>query len=292
MSIPGKYLEITSVVRNFLNYVLYHDVCPEYKTEVEAARAICDLAETEHAKISKVIRLSPGKFNLACSALYGGHYENIFDWHGTWKSDHTGEIGMDPDVAEKHFNAGVAAYGTDEQFVATQDKRIKYTERREIYFEVTEIIPPSQEARDFYNQLTDDFQPLGKIVGRAWRPPYLQPEDLTAEEKADLAKKKVEQFEFYMEEDVLEHCSTGMKIGASMASLDCGIHWIDCVSACYPSFYTYLPSERMSGWREPAPKVRDDDKGLSAEIAAKDWKDREEGTMHDDLDCEGKEYEF
>lgn len=48
-----KVKHLVGIIRNFLNYLLYHDVCPEYKDQIYAARALCDRASTEIVRISR-----------------------------------------------------------------------------------------------------------------------------------------------------------------------------------------------------------------------------------------------
>lgn len=44
-----KYL--IGIIRNFFNYLLYHEVCPEYKDQINAARTLCDKAVIEIVRI-------------------------------------------------------------------------------------------------------------------------------------------------------------------------------------------------------------------------------------------------
>src|SRR4051812_47741930 len=67
--------QVASVIRNFLNYVLQHGVCPEYATDIIAARKICDLAEKELWAIKQLQYVFPGDFNTSASILYGSFYK-------------------------------------------------------------------------------------------------------------------------------------------------------------------------------------------------------------------------
>lgn len=64
----------TVTIKNFLNYLLYHDVCPEYKENINAARVSCDIATKQLWDNHRFVANGPGDFNKACSMLFGGYY--------------------------------------------------------------------------------------------------------------------------------------------------------------------------------------------------------------------------
>jgi hypothetical protein len=112
--------QICSVIRNFLNYILHHAVCPEYTKDLLAARKICDLAEKELWAIKQVQYLLPGDFNVAASTLYGGFYKGIrFD--NTWEKNSEQTLSIDQGLrdgdAELVFNAVIAMSGSDDLYL-------------------------------------------------------------------------------------------------------------------------------------------------------------------------------
>lgn len=114
--------QVTSVIKNFLNYVLAHGVCPEYVKDVLAARKICDLAEKELWSIKQVQYLLPGDFNIAASTLYGGFYEGLrFSGSHLWdnNSEELLEVneGLGDGDAELVFNAVIAMSGSDDLYL-------------------------------------------------------------------------------------------------------------------------------------------------------------------------------
>lgn len=66
------------LIKNFLNYVLMQDVCPEYKNNIISARHVCDTAPTELRYMHELMSQLPGTFNLAARSLFcEGGIENI-----------------------------------------------------------------------------------------------------------------------------------------------------------------------------------------------------------------------
>lgn len=51
---------------------MHHDVCPEYQTEIKAARAVVKLGRNQLVAIHNLGSLIPGEFNVACSVLLEG----------------------------------------------------------------------------------------------------------------------------------------------------------------------------------------------------------------------------
>lgn len=245
-------------MRNFLNYILYHDVCPEYKDQVFAARAICDKAEAELLAVKDAAGLMPGDFNMACSTLYGGYYQGLYSGDQAWARDLDIEVGMDDARALKVIKAAVGVYGTDEQANRLRDGQVARVPKEEenVGFEITEIIPMDEDGRDIYKtMLGGAVKPLGRIRARGWARPFPPEEDMTDDEdehaRANNGSGNFKSYEFWIEEDVLEHCFVGMKIEATVWQLNIGISYFDAVLGVYCSFHTNLENEMMSGWREP-----------------------------------------
>lgn len=102
------------MIRNFLNYLLHHDVCPEYKDQVYAARSLLDQADRELWLCVRAGRSLPGAFNTACSELFGGALGGLWvgdqDWYKKI-SDKLPDIGVSPQMAKKAFKVGLIARG-------------------------------------------------------------------------------------------------------------------------------------------------------------------------------------
>ncbi|KAK4544407.1 hypothetical protein LTR36_004298 [Oleoguttula mirabilis] len=256
----------TQVLRNFYNYLLYHDVCPEYADQLHAAREVCDLAEAELAKLAVVDQCLPGAFNAACSTLYQGSYAGLKRTAASAAADdddagwiHVGEnIGLSEGEAIIIFKAGIAAYGTDEQYAkvatASVDGRpgLKVVSQEKLGLEVVAIVLPEGEVKEMYDAQKRSYgyvDPMGKLICKRWNVPYAPPSDLPARLTNVAANEQT--LEFLVEAEVLAHCYLGIKMEVIVKELDIGVKWIDSVDAVFPSFYTYLPNERIRKWTEP-----------------------------------------
>lgn len=257
---------ITNVIRNFLNYVLQHEVCPEYTKEIMAARAICNLAETELWSIHLISHNLPGDFAIAASTLYGGQYKDFYLGIEGWGGD-------DPNFeqtlnlnrtfskakAQRIFVANIAFAGDDELFQKTSHGDIHVVKTETKFFEATKIERATIESCEAYANITDhegnfgNIKPLGSIWYKAWEGPRFDEEDLTDEEikAAKVAMKKAPLEKFWLEDDILQHCFEGMKVEATVHELNIGIKFIDAFNGVYCSFHTVLNNEKMTGYKEP-----------------------------------------
>ncbi len=179
-------------------------------------------------------------------------------------------IGMSDEVAWRTFKFGLAAVG-DNQAQRFQDlaktSGNEVTETKSLGLEVTRLVPGDAETRQFYTEHVPDLRVLGKIYLKEWKCASLPDEDLTDEEAAAANaphKDGGEEYEFWLEDAVLDLCFVGMKLEATVRQLNCGVRYFDQIVAVYASFYTFLPNERMIGWKEPVPigdrDVQDEEK--------------------------------
>ncbi|KAH0569272.1 hypothetical protein GP486_000028 [Trichoglossum hirsutum] len=246
---PKEIKLCTSTVRNFLNYILHHNVCPEYNDQVYAARAICDLAERELAAVVAVSRKLQGDFNTACSTLFGGYYKGLYVGDQEWAKDMCLTVGMSDERAKKIVNAGLAAMGSPEQFQQAKEGGLRVVKEENIGLEVTEILRPDEETREFYKcTLLGDLKCLGKLKGRRWVNPAWLEED-ESEDEEERPTECLDEYEFWVEEDALEHLIVGMKLELVVRLLNCGVTYFDTVFDVHCSFFTYLENERMSSYK-------------------------------------------
>ncbi|KAI7087460.1 hypothetical protein KC356_g4145 [Hortaea werneckii] len=267
----------TQVLRSFYNYLLLHRVCPEYDEQLRAAHSICDVAETELNKLGVADKCLPGAFNAACSTLFKGSYVGLHrdafsaapdDEDGGWimQGDN---IGLSLKDAKMIFSAGIAAYGTNDQYEKAKTllkddvEHVECVTHEGIGLEVISIEQPDKKAVELYERLnsmeTDSYQiaciqPMGRLVCKPWDVPIAAPTDLPEHAKAKTPC--VETSAFLIEQEVLPFCFEGMKIDCTVKQLDCGIKWIDTIDSLFPSFYTWLPNESVCGkgaWKEPGP---------------------------------------
>ncbi|KAK0921705.1 NADPH:quinone reductase [Friedmanniomyces endolithicus] len=241
---PKQLATAMMVLRNFYNYLVVHPVCPEYKEQILAASAICDVAEQELPKLAVVGRSLPGAFNSACSTLFGGAYADVHLSKAAQDSWAQGadNVGLDRDEAIIIFKAGVAAHSTAEH----------------LGLEITAVELPDADVKETYEILRkregfhEYVHTMGKLTCKRWKIPFEHPVDLPAhlmKAKADINQR----FEFLVEAETLAYCVPGMKMVAVVKELDVGIKWIDCVESMHPTFHTWLLNEQIRDWKEPGP---------------------------------------
>lgn len=251
----------TAIIRNFLNYILHHDVCPEYNDQVQAARRVCDQAEQELWKIAQANKLLPGNFNRACSDIFGGIYQGLYIGDQEWAEGVEDIKGMSPETARKTFRVAMVAQGSEDMFKKYNRQGLDHSARATSVFdasmEVTELIPPSKEVRALYNSSAGQgLQPVGLLRAKSWLNPCAYPEDLTVEEEeAAGGTEPTEQYEFWVEEELLRHCFVGMKLETTVHRTSFGVDYFDSMAGVWCSFFRLLPNEMEIGWREPGPML-------------------------------------
>lgn len=254
-----------SVVRNFLNYILAHNVCPEYNLDVMAARTICDKAETELWSVNEFRWAFPGDFNMAASTLCGGVFKEDQDGDKTWKGS-----GPDADAILKDDNRmskaramqifktaiDLEAKGAIVRNIANGDIHVvkTYTE----YFEVEKIVRARKESIEDYASFKDadgqlgNIKALGKMFVKAWCGPNLDAKDYTDDEET-LTESSVPEHltEFWVEDEILEHVFFGMKMELRVHELNIGLYYFDTLGGPYCSFFQVMENEKMMDWKEP-----------------------------------------
>jgi hypothetical protein len=219
------------VIRNFLNHVLQHEVCPEYVDDVMAARKLCGQAEEELTAISQLGKRIPGSFNVALSTLFGGIYfgTNQQDWEEV-------ALGMTLDDVKATFQKCVQALLT--QGHVWKEAKIVMSSSHENY-EVTAVEYPKTKGGM-----------LGAFKCKVWEGLGLDEYDVPFQ-KSEPAKEEV----FYVDSDIVELIQVGMKVQLVVRQLDNGFKFFDTGSFnC--SFYTYLENEKMMDYKEPVPNPR------------------------------------
>ncbi|KAL2862371.1 uncharacterized protein BJX67DRAFT_385738 [Aspergillus lucknowensis] len=246
----------TVTIRSFLSYLLYHDVCPEYKDNIDEARLSCDIATKELWKNQQLTANGPGDFNKACSITFGGLEHDLYANNNQWKNPKDDSVPMTKDIAQKVVRFGLAVAGSNElaslfQYMSTKDT-LKATKLEDIDgFEVMHVHLPAEEDRDFYLNHAPDLNPIGWLYGRAYFDPGKPEPDLSPEERAEWARREVQELTFFLEESLLKHCYPGMKIIAPVWELNCGFHYFEDITKSYCSIYTTLANDLMLGWKKP-----------------------------------------
>ncbi|PLB42108.1 uncharacterized protein BDW47DRAFT_121898 [Aspergillus candidus] len=248
----------TDTIRNFLSYLLYHDVCPEHKQNIDDARGSCDVAAKEIWKNTQFTAQGPGHFNIAASTLFGGFFYDNYVEDNQWENKKGESVFMTIEVASKVVKvalAGAASYMQVKRYDELANAEgLEAVCVEDIHgFEVTRVHPPSARVREFYKEHAPDLYPVGKIYGKAYRDPGKPKYDLGPEESLEWEQCSApeEEFEFFVEEHLLEHCYPGMKVMTTVWELNCGFHFFDEVFSSYCSIYTVLANDLMMGWKKP-----------------------------------------
>ncbi|KJK60249.1 Argonaute siRNA chaperone ARC complex subunit Arb1 [Aspergillus parasiticus SU-1] len=247
----------TVTIRNFLSYLLYHEVCPEYKGNIDEARRSCDIATKELWRNQEFATSSPGDFNKACSTLFGGFFYDVNAEENSWNKRKNGNFLMKKDVARKVVKFAIAGSGTNAmalqfQTLANQNA-LHSTLVPDIHgFEVIAVFPPTPEVREFYRHHAPDLNPVGRMVGKAYRDPGKPRYDLSAEERLmwETGATSMPDFQFFLEESLLKLCYPKMKVITPVWELNCGLNFFEDVHTVYSSIYTVLCNDLMLGYKQ------------------------------------------
>lgn len=263
---------VTSTLERFMDYLLQHDVCPEYSADVLKTRNFCRHdANPELWSIAEASRRLPGDFNRACSTLFGGQYAD-YDGDTSWEDPNNAEshfVGLKPEVANQILHFGIAGAAPEKVYASYLDA-IKGSKKLEVVsvqncagLEITRVEPPTAECKEIYIANSTQFRPVGRVYAKAWKNPEAPPEDLTEEEReqarkesdkpARNEKQQDEEYVFFIESIIQEDLRVGMKLEATVRTLNCGLMYFDHFLTLYPTFDTYIPNQAMVGWKKPRP---------------------------------------
>ena len=189
---------VTTTLERFMDYLLQHDVCPEYKTEVQDARDCCRAATSELWACAEAYRWLPGDFNIACSTLFGGVYSENYDGEARWNDEPNEQatfVGMAPEQAIQIVKFGVAGAASEAVYqkylniVNSNDEQQRFqvvSRQRDVGFTITKIFQPTKDCIRLYKSQSAEFRPVGRIIALPWVNPDAPPEDLTPTERVNL----------------------------------------------------------------------------------------------------------
>ncbi|EXJ55205.1 hypothetical protein A1O7_08131 [Cladophialophora yegresii CBS 114405] len=258
---------ICTTIERFLDYLLQHDVCPEYGDDILASRSFCRVAAAELWDTAEVLRRLPGDFNIACSTLFDGSYAHNYDGETWWGKDDEGVpvfVGMKPEEAQQIVKFGVAGAANENVYLGfldgVQNQRPLMLDvidvQEHMGFEITKIQPPSKECKQIYTSQSAQFRPVGRVTAKRWRDLMALAEDLTdAEREAEREAEATSpaEYVFFVESILQSMLRVGTKIEATVRTLGCGIMFFDEVLNVYPSFDEFIANEMLIGWKPPKP---------------------------------------
>lgn len=246
------------LVQNFLNYVLHHDVCPEYADNIHQAKAVCDQALDQIPRIFGIWQAIPGDFSIAAQTLYcrkEGEEASPYYLGGANKR-------MDHKRATVVFMATVATMDSDSVeavCAASASNAIQVVDTAEGAFEILELRDPSEEVLQLYRGVKDPasgapgtIEPCGLIV--------LKPITIQDGWDTGLCTDPVcgdgAQESLIINCSIMRYLMVGMKVKLVVCTLNIGIKFIKELKEVCPSYYTFLPQELMLNYREPVPNER------------------------------------
>lgn len=229
----------TNVLANFYRWLMHNDVCTEYNDQLTQALATCTRANDELTKSLDLTYKLPDGFSTACSTFFGGYFHDLYQPDQSWNKGNM-PVGWGFEDANGLVMAGIAVYGTDEQFeAASSTSTRKIVKRESACLQVVTIDKPTEEARSFYehSRLKDSkLIALGKIHCRRLKHDLSGPLQNSSVDEEQLLT-------FWIEEDALDICFVGMKMKCEVCESNTGVRWLERVTSVNPSYYQVLPNE-------------------------------------------------
>lgn len=256
---------ITTTIERFMDYLMQHDVCPEYTKDILTTRNFCRDATNELWSTRQAQLRLPGDYNIACSTLFGGNYGRMYDGKTYWGELQPGEsafVGFTPEQATQIVGYGIAG-AADEHVYSKYAEAIDKGDGEDLDtvkivtdagFEIMDIQFPTADCKDMYKRNTNEYRPVGRVIARAWKIPYSAPEDLTSEERMALQTKSSspgEVYVFFMEEIIQQYLSVGQKVIATIRQLNCGAWFFDEFSNIYPNYELWTANDLVEDYKEP-----------------------------------------
>ncbi|KAI1109718.1 hypothetical protein F5Y14DRAFT_431492 [Nemania sp. NC0429] len=266
-----------NLIKNFLNYVLMHDVCPEYARDVVAARRICDIAPTELRHTHELMLELPGTFNRAARSLFCERQVDHLDQEENLE-------------ALVQFRLTILLWSSSKKTKMFREKIVKALDPTTIevisttdeMYQILEIERPRQKDKERVREQLETMEWKGKlkpagfirvvptIIAHGWgnRP---RPDEV------DFSDVKHE--EFVLEDEFLAKLEVGMKIHITACELNIGLRFIMEIHEVHVSFDTFLPQHLMTSWKDPVPNERPppsihdpnaEERALDTEMAADD----------------------
>jgi len=200
------FREGPQVLISFFNYLITHDVCPEYAGDVQGALAVANQAKIELPRCKQLAQGLPDILNRACSLLYGGELYGMFDdcWGGEEKVAKMIGISMKEamDRVSEIFGRE-AVEGSDIRRIHTEDQQAQIVHIEEPQIDATE------PAKRLYSQI---------VVRKC--------------ESKDRSNMTI-----YIRPEVARHAMVGMLITADFHELSNGWRYWDRVTNVYPSYF-------------------------------------------------------
>jgi hypothetical protein len=266
------------LIKNFLNYMLMQDVCPEFNSNVMAARHVCDTAPTELQHMHQLMEDLPGPFNrTACSLFCEGKVADL-------DREENFDLLVQFRLTALLWPLGKKVMQVKEKILQIDDaSTIHVVSTTDKTYQVIGIERPRRKHIKSVQEHLETMEPSRKlapagvirvlpaIIGHGWG-------NMPGPEDVDFSEAKEE--EFILEDDLLAKFEVGMKLHMTVCELNAGLCLIKEVYELRVSFDEFLPQHLMAHWKEPAPNERPPpsihDKKYTEEPIAEDQVDDED----------------
>ena len=243
------------LVENFLKYVIHHDVCPEYKYDLNSATGICDLARQEWPLIHQFQELLPACFNLAAAEYFG--ISEASDWsflHFTRPEEFDAKV---------IFSAVCALRGETQTLRSLLRNDVHVESLHTCDLQITSLEHPSDDiVRLFAGLVIDNDKVAVDPVGRVLLEPAVIEDDWVPSSTTHPFSGAI--IHVYMESSMLNHLKPGMKLTATIATLNTGLRFVKTIQTIVPTFYTFLPQQMMKHYKQPRESDRPAPSALDA----------------------------
>ncbi|CAG8500071.1 20497_t:CDS:2 [Dentiscutata erythropus] len=217
------FREAPIVIESFLNYLVRRQVCPEYLEDMQQAINVAQLAKVELLNCKLLTQDASGKFNKACSLLFGGELYGRFDNPYPSEESLATLFGIHPEEAEQIVKK---FFGDNTLNELTEVKEARKSGLTVEIIKVNEL--PESTTNDTTNNTEDDEN------DDAWlRSYYIREFEVRESEAPD-----AEPFTIAVGPELAPYPMVGMLIKADFHQLSNGFWYWDNTIYVYPSYYT------------------------------------------------------
>ncbi|KAH9908424.1 Argonaute siRNA chaperone complex subunit Arb1-domain-containing protein [Xylariomycetidae sp. FL2044] len=255
---PKAIQKAADLVTNFLNYVLIHDVCPEYNTNILAARHVCEIAPDELRNLHELYREMPGQFNNAARRLFC-----------KGKSSENESVEDDWII----FRLTILIWSLDKDLKdritkIDQPSSVHITQTKKETYEVVELLRPRRKQKLMVEAELEKANQAGKAKATATlklRKTIIDHGWANVPWSSEFDNSSLEIEEYLLEDELAAKMQIGTKLEVVVCELDVGVRFIKDVRDLRTSFDTFPPQYLMMNWKEPvvnerpAPSVNDPD---------------------------------
>lgn len=202
------FVDAPILIDSFLRYLQIRNVAPEYEQDIASARAILAEAKIQLPKCKRVSGFMPGKFNKACSTVFGALQAEM---DTSWMTEASMKI-------QKQFVSFVV-----ETIGNTSDDAKKIVKTRIKDLENVHLV----ETKEWVFVEVNEIDPYPETTG---------PEDtikVTLKNKEDNQDK----YPVYLEKKIVDNLVIGMVTRATLCRLSNGDFYLEGATRVMPSFY-------------------------------------------------------